>query len=213
MSATFYLLTFFIVFIVASCVGVFGGYSCYMKDYKQKIAVDISVEQMTKFEGNISAFLKEHRMNTNATIWEIAEALKIKIGEESDKTSNEGALDGPDQKGNMIVTFKSGMSSIQRKFAFAHECAHLINHDDFPVTRPAGQNKAEIEQFADYTAAALLMPLDNVYDVLEENQYRDLSPKNRVKVVRLLCKKYGVSDVLVLRRIKEVYMLKDKTAC
>ena len=95
-----------------------------------------------------------------------------------------------------------------KSFAFAHEVAHLLNGDEVPATRPSGRNKSEIEQLADYTAAALLMPLDAVYNCLEKKNYSKISVNKKTKVIRELCSEYRVSEVIVMRRIKEVYALK-----
>jgi len=63
---------------------------------------------------------------------------------------------------------------------------------------------------ADYIAAALLMPLDAVYNYLEENQFRTASPRMRIKIAKKLCKTYGVDEIVALRRIREVYMVKKE---
>ena len=87
----------------------------------------------------------------------------------------------------------------------AHECAHLINGDMDPLTRPLGKNKPKIEQLADYTAAALLMPLNQIYQYLEVNNYQSTSKRRKIELVRELCKTYKVSEIIAVRRIKEVY--------
>ncbi len=60
-----------------------------------------------------------------------------------------------------------------------------------------------------YVAAALLMPLDSVYTYLEENHFRTASPRMRIKITKNLCKTYGVDEIVALRRIREVYMVKE----
>ncbi|HBA49326.1 MAG TPA: hypothetical protein DCZ91_16340 [Lachnospiraceae bacterium] len=109
----------------------------------------------------------------------------------------------------MVVTFRKGLSKQERTFAFAHECGHIINEDDAPIDRPDGKHKSETEQTADYVAAALLMPIDDVYAYLIENRYQDTTPQKRVRLMKALCKRYGVSEVIALRRIREVSVLKS----
>lgn len=94
-------------------------------------------------------------------------------------------------------------------FIFAHEITHLINGDEIPATRPDCRHKSKMEQLADYTAAALLMPRDAIYDYLENNKYRQASVKKRMEMLKELCKKYNVTEVIALRRIEEVYVLEQ----
>ena len=58
-------------------------------------------------------------------------------------------------------------------------------------------------------AGALLMPLEDVYQYLTENHYKEISPRQRVKMAHKLRRRYGVSSVIAVRRIREVYMLKE----
>lgn len=74
--------------------------------------------------------------------------------------------------------------------------------------RPIGYNKPQVEQLADYIAAALLLPLDSVFDFLMENNYKELSARKKVLLVHQLCKRYEVTKMIVLRRIKEVFAIK-----
>ncbi|MCM1225329.1 MAG: ImmA/IrrE family metallo-endopeptidase [Lachnospiraceae bacterium] len=179
------------------------------KEYEQKIKLDITVEQMRMLERRYSDFLKENQLDRTVDIDKIAEVLQVSIGGEDSKISNQADLSEPDEFGNRIVIFKRGLTLEKKNFAYAHECAHLINGDVGPLARPEGYNKPLVEQLADYTAAAMLMPEDEIYKYLESNDYKKLSPKRRVRVIRALCRKYKVSEVIVLRRVKEVYELKQ----
>ena len=87
----------------------------------------------------------------------------------------------------------------------------MINGDSAPLTRPLGRNKPMIEQLADYTAAALLMPLDEVYDYLEKNGYQKATKRRKIELVCKLCKTYEVTEMIAVRRIKEVYAIKQET--
>ena len=81
-----------------------------------------------------------------------------------------------------------------------------------PLTRPLGKNKPKIEQLADYTAAALLMPLNQIYQYLELNNYQSASKGKKKKLVRELCEVYEVSEIIAVRRIKEVYAIQQKSS-
>lgn len=60
-----------------------------------------------------------------------------------------------------------------------------------------------------YMAGALLLPLESVYEFLEEKQFRTAAPKERIRIVEALCKTYNVDRVLAFRRIHEVYTIKN----
>lgn len=46
-----------------------------------------------------------------------------------------------------------------------------------PIDRPDGKHKPQIEQAADYVAATLLLPLDEVYSYLSENRFQETTPE------------------------------------
>lgn len=148
-------------------------------------------------------------LNPGESISTIGRALNIYEGDEDDRILSQAHLSSPDATGAMVVTFRKGLSKQERTFAFAHECGHVINEDNAPIDRPDRKHKPQIEQAADYVAAALLMPLDEVYTYLSENKYQDTTPKNGIRLTKALCRRYGVSEVIALRRIREVYVLKS----
>lgn len=172
------------------------------------IKQDITSEQMKAAERTIDAFLSEKNILPGANISVIGAALNIREGETVERVSGQAHLSSPNMDGIMIVTFRKGLTQQERRFAFAHECGHRINNDTTPIDRPDGKHKASSEQLADYVAAALLMPLDPVYVYLEEHHFRTASPKMRIKITKNLCKTYGVDQVVALRRIREVYLVK-----
>ena len=179
---------------------------------RSKLKLDISIEEMRELESNVSAFLADNGIAPGSSIWSIAERLNIQEGGDVKGQKTQALLSKPNANGKMIVTFSRGLTQEEKIFAFAHECAHLVNKDDVPVARPQGRNKPLPEQLADYTAAALLMPLDSVYNLLVENNYLKATTRARMKIVRHLCAKYQVSDVIAIRRIQEVYVLKKNKA-
>lgn len=183
------------------------------KRVKDELAVaikeDITSEQMKEAEQAVKRFLSEKNIPYNSSISVVGAALNIREGETVERILGQAHLSSPDENGIMFVTFRKGLSQQERTFAFAHECGHRINHDTVPIDRPAGKHKASAEQVADYVAAALLMPLDSVYDYLEKNDFRTAPPRMRIKITKNLCKTYGVDEVVALRRIREVYMVKE----
>lgn len=179
------------------------------EEFSQKVKMDIPIEQMQASEKRIEEFLAEYELKVGESISEIAKILKVKEGGSEEGILGQARISEPNADGEMIVTYKNDLAAEERKFLLAHECAHIINGDPVPNARPDGENKPEIEQIADYTAAALLMPLDLVYDYLEDNKYKEKSSKKRVGIVKNLCKMYEVSELIALRRIKEVYKLKS----
>ena len=204
-----YLIVFAILVIFVGIPSLLVTRIIFRHEYNNNIKLDIQIEEMKEAEKRISDFLKESKLNTKASIWQIAEVLHINCGGMEILPNKQAYLSEPDGQGNMTVTFKDGLTYESRIFNFAHECAHIINKDPFPATRPDGKNKPQIEQIADYTAAALLMPIDDVYEYLEKNKYREISSKKRVTIIKALCKKYEVSEIIALRRIKEIYAIKQ----
>ena len=208
MNAYIYMISFIIIFITVSIVSAITTFKFAKKGMNEKIKLDISIEDMRKSEKRISAFLIANQLGDDKSIYDIAEILNVEQGGTEQGLQDQAYLkDCDDHK--KIVVFKPDLSERQQHFVFAHEIAHLINGDEIPVTRPNARNKSKIEQLADYTAAALLMPLDAVYTYLENNLYQNISVKERAKIVKELCEKYNVTEVIVLRRIKEVYVLKQ----
>ena len=63
------------------------------------------------------------------------------------------------------------------------------------------------ERLANYTAGALLMPLGQVQDYLMKTGYESATPRERVRIVRRLSKKYQVSEIVALKRVNQVRML------
>lgn len=209
MSSQVYLLILSVTISFTVLISAFVTYRTMKKEYRKRIELDISVEQMLLSEKKIAAFLKNSKLKPGESIHVIAKALNVVEGGVENNLSDRARLNNPDSSGKMVVVFKSGSSKEERLFDFAHECGHRINLDPTPATRPKGYNKSEIEQLADYVGAALLMPLDDVYDYLVEHDYRNGSRRKKVALIRNLCAQYGVSEMIALRRVKEVYVIKQ----
>ncbi len=208
MNANSYLLFFLGIIFVTGLITSFQSYREMKKSFEKKIKLDISLEQMLESEAKIRNFLKENNFQSNVSIEKIAEKLMIECGGTKDDLNDRASLSTPNQDGKMIVVFKKGLRKKEQRFDFAHECGHRINGDPAPLTRPEGYNKPKIEQLADYVGAALLMPIDRVYDFLIMNDYKGSSLKKRRLLLHELCEEYEVTEVIALRRIKEVFVIK-----
>lgn len=209
MSLEFYVTVFSVITAIISVVSFILTPHILKKDCLEQVKIDISMRQMKKAEERIAHFLNDNNLPIGSSVYEIAKVLHIVDGGISNGISGRARLCLPDKNGNMTVQFKRGLSKEEYKFDFAHECAHQINGDAPPNTRPGGRNKPKVEQIADYTAAALLMPLAQVYDYLVENDYSNADKDKRYSLIRGLCKKYEVSEIIALRRVKEVNELKN----
>lgn len=209
MNGQVYLIIIFLVIFVTVTVSAVVTYRNAKDEYKRKIKLDISLEQMIESEKRIAQFFEKNNIHPGDSIQIVANALNVIDGGTQNDISGRARLNEPNADGKMVVVFKSGLDPKERLFDFAHECGHRINQDPTPATRPEGYNKAEVEQLADYVAAALLMPLDQVYNYLENNHYTTISNRKKVILIRNLCKKYKVTEMIALRRVKEVYVIKQ----
>lgn len=209
MNLEIYITVISVVATLISIISVVLTPRMLKKDYLEQIKIDISMRQMRKAEERIARFLEDNNLPIGSSIYDIANVLHIVDGGIEKGISGRARLCLPNKDGNMPVVFKRGLSKEEYKFDFAHECAHQINGDTPPNTRPGGHNKPKVEQIADYTAAALLMPVSHIYDFLIENDYAKATKEKRYLLVRELCKKYEVSEIIALRRIKEVNELKN----
>lgn len=208
MSSQLYLVMFILVFAIVSIVSFKMTFEIKKKEFRKKIKLDVTKEQMLKSEEMIKEFLTQNNIEPNNCIPEIAKILKVEDEGIETELEEQACLKPYGTDGKKVVIFKKGLSKQEKTFAYVHEIAHLLNGDTIPATRPSGYNKSEIEQLADYTAAALLMPLEEVYDYLEISNYKKCSAKKRTVIIHDLCKAYNVTEIIALRRVKEVYVLK-----
>lgn len=209
MNAQVYLITVVFIIVSVSIISAIVTFKLTKENLKKQIKLDVTFEQMMKSENNISKFLEKNKLNTGESIESIAKILNVEKGGIEKDLNEQAFLKEVDKEGRKIVVFKAGLSEKEERFVFAHEIAHLLNGDPIPVTRPDKHNKEQIEQLADYTAAALLMPLEEVYNFLNDNCYTRVSAKKRVAIIHKLCSKYEVTEIIALRRVKEIYELKQ----
>jgi len=208
MTVELYLTVVISVITVVSVSTAIFSYRVKRDEYKSVLKLDISVEKMKESEKRIQDFFLEYGIGQEDPITEVAKVLNVLQGESEEGLGEQAYIRSHEDGKTKVVVFKSELTEKEKRFAFAHEIAHLLNGDEIPATRPIGRNKPEVEQVADYTAAALLMPLEAVYSSLNEKQYFQLSARKKAKVVRELCKKYQVSEVIAIRRIREVNEIK-----
>lgn len=207
MTVQSYLTVVLTTIIISAIVSILA--TIYVKKSEfMKIKLDVTKEQMLNSEQRIETFLNDNNIKDNQSIAEIAKILNVEQGGTKQDLQEQAHLEEIDGTDKKTVIFKTGLSEKEKLFAFAHELAHLLNGDSIPATRPSGGNKSQIEQLADYTAAALLMPIEEVNNYLIMNNYRKVSARKQATIVHKLCKKYNVTEVIALRRIKEIQVLK-----
>lgn len=209
MNFELYLTVLSVTTVVTSIGAIVISPRILRKHCMEQVKIDVSLRQMKKAEDRITTFLADNNLTTNSSIYEIAHALHIVDRGVENGISGRARLCTPDKDGNLTVTFKRGLSREERRFDFAHECAHQINGDKPPNTRPIGRNKPKMEQLADYTAAALLMPASQIYNFLIETDYSNADKNRRYTLIKRLCKTYEVSEVIALRRVQEINELKN----
>ena len=213
MSIQVYLLSFVLLCIIVLIISAITTFKITKKEFYDKIKLDIELEKMEELEEKISCFIIDNNIKVETSverIAKIAQTLNVKQGGIECGIQCQAYLKKDDNTGENLVMFKEEYPEKVKNFLFAHEIGHILNGDSIPVTRPDGHNKSQEEQLADYTAAALLMPIESVFDFLTKNNYNESSSKKRRKLVRQLCKDYKVTEIIVLRRIKEIYTLKQK---
>lgn len=209
MSVQLYLVIFVLITFLTLIFSSVTTYSVMKKDFQNKIKLDVTLEQMIESENRISKFCIDNNIKAGEPLSKIAKILNVEQGGMDRSISGQACLKEVGVSQKKVVVFKNKLSEKEKNFVFAHEIAHLLNGDSIPVTRPNGRNKSEREQIADYTAAALLMPMDAVYHFLIQNNYINSTVKERKKMLYMLCNQYHVTEMIVLRRIKEVCAVKQ----
>lgn len=203
-------ITVYLVFVLGAIAFAFiKSFQESLSNAKKEMRPDIEVEQMKDLEEKVEASRQDHGIEENDTIDEIAEKLNVKISDTLDPNLEGKAETRENRSREYIVTFAADEPEPERMFTLAHECGHIINEDELPRSKLKGHDKPEEEQLADYTAAALLMPMESVSKFLQKAKYEKLMPWKRVEVVRQLCKKYNVTETSMLRRINEVYAVQS----
>lgn len=200
------------IIFLASTVFFYITYKLKEKEYESLLKMDIGLEEMVKVERKLDDFVKKNNLSYSSTLEDFSKILNIEAGNTEEGLTAQAYIEKDNESGKKIVMFKPGLSDIEKEFAFAHEIAHIINNDAIPASRPDAHNKDFIEQRADYTAAAILMPINEVSTFLKEKKYDSLSRKGRMAIVKDLCEKYNVTEVNALRRIREIQKLEKNSS-
>ena len=209
MNIQVYLIVMSVCFLGAIIFTCVFSRNAYKEFYSSQLKFDIGFNEMIEGENRLKDFLQNNNININGNVVQsVAQKLEVEIGGSSDTIKNNAELTTVDNK--KIVILKSGLNEQEKLFCLAHECAHLINGDPVPQTRPDRKDKDIIEQKADYLAAAMIMPRERVRKFLVEHDYENVSASKKMKLIDQMCKDYNVTDVVVMRRIREVTKLEQR---
>lgn len=110
----------------------------------------------------------------------------------SGSLSKEGAI--------WVIRVNNGHSKTRQRFSIAHELGHFVYHKDdenefVDTTFFRGMTSDNLEYTANKFASELLMP---------EDQVRQLIDKDNIRSVAELAEKFGVSSAAMLYRVKEL---------
>ena len=202
-----YLLIMALSLLTAAVLAKYVTNPILKKMYIKQATPDITEEEMRTLENKLSDFLKENNLSPDASIWDVARVLNVIDRGSVDNISSRARIFESENGGDFTVVHNKRVPSNEQLFDFAHELGHKINDDPMPADRPHGYNKPKLDQLADYTGAALLMPREQVYNFLVDNQYDSASPHKRVALIKKLSKTYKVSETLTVRRVNEVRLL------
>lgn len=206
MSTQMYLIIMLNIIVMTIVLTLLIAPKVLKKEY-EKVKIDVSAESMRDLEKRIKELKQQYKLDVDADLYSIAKVLRIQKGAVQEDLKVQAHISNADVNGYSVVTFKKGLGAVEQRFAFAHECAHVINGDMQPNDRKDGKNKSQQEQLADYVAAALLMPYETVNEILQNTDYIKLKKTARLKIVREMCKQFDVSEIIALRRVNEVLAL------
>lgn len=203
-----YIFSISIAFIATIITTTIYYNCCEKPKRKDKLRQDITTEQMIESEKRLRSFLSSHNLEQNASLVKIAKSLNVVSQSAREKLNNNQAnISEPDENGVRTVVFDTSLNEEEIRFAFAHECSHLINGDSTPAMRPSTSNKPSCEQLADYMAAAILLPLNEMSKALNESNFTHLNNRKKLSFIRKICAQYQVNDIVAIRRISEVLHL------
>ena len=206
MDYLFYIIFASLLIVLSIIIGCVFSKKSLVAEADNKIKQDITAEKMKFLEGEISDFLRKNNLAPSASLDKVVSVLKVVEGGE-DNIGTQANLSEPDVNGYRRVIYRLGLNKYEKKFALAHECGHLINGDGSPASRLNGNGKPESEQVADYIAAALLLPKQDMEIFLNEHNYFNATRQKKIALVKNLRKKYDVEEIIVIRRINEIYAM------
>lgn len=150
--------------------------------------------------------IKKYNFSIEDSIEDIAKKLNKKI--EYTKTSREAYID---KKHPDIIYVNRSLPAEKKNFAITHE----FGHDLRGYTRKAAaRDKIRFlsklspeEQICDYYAAAILLPMEDLYNKMREIDFDNLSHNLQAKFIRDIAKSKCVMEDVVCRRISEIRIL------
>ena len=208
MNANIWLITVIIALVITGVITVFISTPIIKKRVQRQTIV--STDEMKMSENRLQDFIRLHQLSTPLNLNEVAKILKVEDGGIDSKLidkSEQAYISNRDEKGFATVYFQEGLSLAEKLFAFAHELAHIINADPIPSSRIEGHEKPQSEQLADYMAAAMLMPIHEVYKYIID---KDIELDNNVSLtgaIQHISETYKVEASAAKNRIKEIFAL------
>ena len=205
----------FDIYLVIMCVAftfsLIASFIIYKENYiagfKRKVTVDISVENMKAIEKIVSDTKEKYSLNDDSTLKEFANALHIKEGKIIKIKDANAIISSKQSDGYNYVDFSKNLSEIDKRYAFAHECGHVLNGDLIPNTKQFGHGKPESEQRADYAAAAIIMPIGKVERILKDMRFEELNSKEKKNIILKMTQMFQVTESSAIKRINEVRLL------
>ena len=211
MKSQAYIIAVIVTFIAALVYSIVNYRKYYIDEFRKRVRVDISLDEMHRIEELVSATKEAFRLDDDTELDVFAQAIHVKEGKALKRINNRAQIKLPSIDGFMYVDYSSKLSHVDRRFALAHECGHVLNHHPIPNTQQLGHGKPENEQIADYTAAAIIMPKNRVVTFLHDTHYDEMSTRQKKKLISKMCKQFDVSESSAIKRIKEVKMLISDT--
>lgn len=202
-----YVITAISTFVAAILFATINYRKSYNEEFRKQIGVDIDLNEMRRIEDLVSSTKKEYNLDDNTELYSFAEAIHVKEGKVLEDLNTRARINPKTSDGFMHVDFSANLSPVDHRFALAHECGHVLNKHPIPNTQQSGHGKPEIEQIADYTAAAILMPRNKVIKFLNDVHYNDMDLKQKKRTISQMCKMFEVSEISAIKRIKEVKSL------
>ncbi len=117
-----------------------------------------------------------------------------------------------DGEGGYTVYVADNLSTKSNRFAIAHEIGHVVMGDPLPVGRKGHGLfiRSKDEQIRDYIAAAILLPMEEFSNLIEQANYELLDKKGKMKFIETLSDEREVDREVIMKRIIEYKTIKGK---
>lgn len=167
-----------------------------------------SKEKIQEYEQDLKQYFINNELSNNKSLEELCRLNDI-IVVEMPQTSKR-------LKGREAVVYEEGdnykiyvdecLNEKHKRFAIAHEYAHIIKGDKpLPAARDGHGflMRSPTEQVRDYIAAAILLPMDEFKELFENANYDKCDKKGKQKFVEQVSTLKCVETDVVIRRINE----------